>query len=834
MRELVATLVLIAVALPGAALAADAASPIDAAAVYRQLREARPDGRTIEASGLVLRRDVFQFNFAQGRFHLLEPVAGRSPGAVFIGRGVVNLTPATDIERHRLALLSGVQRLESLGDGFSVALFLFDDQTEGAILGQGAIQEATADPDAVAAFEVLSRGMERGLGVDVFLRLLRNRLNDEGRLQGPFYAALEGERLPLAVVAVDAMGVLDAEGSCLWASETLEEPGRGGVFWYSNLLEEQLASGADGRGELLVDATHYAIESKVSRSTDLEGVTNVEFQVLVPGLRVLPIDLVSSLEIREAAVLVEDKELPVAFVQGAGVELDSAAVLFPRSLPRGLKVKLRISYAGDGVLVDDGVGIYQVEARSNWYPNLGTFRDRATYDLTFSVPKGNTVIAVGDHAGTAEEGGRVVSVWKAAHPITVAGFNYGDFARYDQQEEETGTSLEVYASTGEPDIITEINRDLQSASSGLRLRDQVEVASNDGLSYVNTYSGPSSIGVSPGSLAEVAMADATNAVRVFTRFFGPIESRRLAITQQSQWSFGQAWPSLVYLPYLAGIGRTLRVEIGLANYAGFIDEVGIHEIAHQWWGHHVGWASYRDQWLSEGSAEFSTALVLELTRGAEAYDRFWAQRRAAVLSAAKGEEVPPYLAGPIAVGFRAASDRSPRAAQALMYSKGGYVLHMLRMLMRDMEAGSDERFFAMMKDFAKTWGGRDATTEDFKAIVQKHMVPELNASGDGTVDWFFDQWVYGTEVPRHVADVTIEKAGKGRYRIVGTLIQENVPDDFLALVPAYVDLGKDGYGRFGRAPFKGNMSHKIDVTLELPRKPKGVVMNAHHEVLAFD
>ena len=186
------------------------------------------------------------------------------------------------------------------------------------------------------------------------------------------------------------------------------------------------------------------------------------------------------------------------------------------------------------------------------------------------------------------------------------------------------------------------------------------------------------------------------------------------------------------------------------------------------------------------------------------------------------------------MGFRAGSERSPHAAAALTYSKGGFVLHMLRMLMRDHEAQSDEAFFTMMKDFAASYAGRSATTDDFKRVVQRHMTPGLNAAGDGTIDWFFEQWVYGTEIPTYQADVAIEKVGKKSYRLTGTLAQSGVTEEFLALVPAYVDLGGGKYVQFGRAPFKGDMSHKLDLTLELPKKPKGVVMNAHDEVLAFD
>ena len=36
-----------------------------------------------------------------------------------------------------------------------------------------------------------------------------------------------------------------------------------------------------------------------------------------------------------------------------------------------------------------------------------------------------------------------------------------------------------------------------------------------------------------------------------------------------------------------------------------------HEVAHLWWGHLVGWHSYRDQWLSEGFAEYTAMLFVQ-------------------------------------------------------------------------------------------------------------------------------------------------------------------------------------------------------------------------------
>ena len=107
------------------------------------------------------------------------------------------------------------------------------------------------------------------------------------------------------------------------------------------------------------------------------------------------------------------------------------------------------------------------------------------------------------------------------------------------------------------------------------------------------------------------MTDAINSVQILTKFFGPIESRRSAITQQSQWSFGQAWPSLVYLPYLLGVGSLLDLQLGIPGYAGFVDQVGIHEIAHQWWGNVVSTYSAADVWIMEALATYSSLLALE-------------------------------------------------------------------------------------------------------------------------------------------------------------------------------------------------------------------------------
>jgi hypothetical protein len=57
---------------------------------------------------------------------------------------------------------------------------------------------------------------------------------------------------------------------------------------------------------------------------------------------------------------------------------------------------------------------------------------------------------------------------------------------------------------------------------------------------------------------------------------------------------------------------------------------------------------------------------------------------------------------------------------------------MVRMMMWDRKTG-EQNFKATMQDFVRTYAGRATTTEAFKAVVEKHMTPEMAAFGGGTI-----------------------------------------------------------------------------------------------------
>jgi len=89
----------------------------------------------------------------------------------------------------------------------------------------------------------------------------------------------------------------------------------------------------------------------------------------------------------------------------------------------------------------------------------------------------------------------------------------------------------------------------------------------------------------------------------------------------------------------------------------------------------------------------------------------------------------------------------------------------------------DTEFKAMMQDFVKTYTNRPATTEDFKAVVEKHMTPAMDFSGNHTMDWYFNEYVYGTVLPTYKLDYSFDQAGDG-YTMNLKITQSGVDDNF--------------------------------------------------------
>jgi Peptidase family M1 domain len=597
---------------------------------------------------------------------------------------------------------------------------------------------------------------------------------------------------------------------------TVVDSNKGGI-WYSSRLLSELERGQGAKILPVADAQHYVIDSTIN-GAEMSGTATMTF---VPNfdLRVLPIDIAAKLRLEEAAFS-PASDAPVwtdaAIVQEHADDDSDAAVIFPAPLKKGQKYLLRTTYEGKDVLYNAGEGNFTVMRRTSWYPNVGTFSDMATYELKFRTPEKFQVVGVGTETENRVEGKQRIATWKTPNPVRVAGFNYGRFKKLQETDKDSGLTFEVYTNPGTPDIIHEINAIL-SGESGMP-------------SLEHAALGPV-VKIDTSSLAKAALADGINTVRTGNHFFGPLADKRVAITQQSQWFSGQSWPTLIYMPYLAFLNGTQRNTLGLNSVKDFVDNVGPHEVAHQWWGHQVGARSYHDVWLEEGFSEFTAAMVAQQTGGWGRYNNFWENARKNILERPTGAFITNDAAGPISQGWRISSWQNRDAYGAIVYSKGGYVLHMLRMAMWDRNKG-DEAFIAMMKEYASTYAGKEATTENFQAIAEKHVPQSMRLTKDNRLDWFFGQWVYGTAIPRYQSKFDVADLGGGKYKVTGSITQSEVPDNFAVVMPVYVHFDKTSFVKLGSVVLVGNQTKPVEVEVPLAQKPQKFSINAMHDVLA--
>jgi aminopeptidase N len=334
--------------------------------------------------------------------------------------------------------------------------------------------------------------------------------------------------------------------------------------------------------------------------------------------------------------------------------------------------------------------------------------------------------------------------------------------------------------------------------------------------------------LTPAALVKTIGSEMANTLRVFEAYFGPYPYKHLAITN-IPYSYGQGWPTLIYLSALSFLDSTQRHELGIREQTELTDFFRAHESSHQWWGHRVGWKSYHDQWLSEGFAEFSGNLYVQFRQNRKEYLIRLRKDKEALATRDLHSHVYESV-GPVWMGLRLASSESPGAYATVIYKKGGYVLHMLRMMMLDPRnpQNAEARFQAMMQDFCRTFENQSASTEDFKAVVEKHMTPSMDLEVNHRMDWFFRQYVYGTGIAQYEFHYQVQDAGEGRVRVTGSVTRSGVPDGWMDILPLYLHRG-DTAARLGfvRATQKDN-----PIEIVLPMKPEKLSLNYNEDILA--
>ncbi|HUK43250.1 MAG TPA: M1 family aminopeptidase, partial [Candidatus Bathyarchaeia archaeon] len=518
-------------------------------------------------------------------------------------------------------------------------------------------------------------------------------------------------------------------------------------------------------------------------------------------------------------------------------------VVLPKPLAEGERYTITTTYDGKDAVSNEGGGNYFPVSRQDWYPNAatGALGEYTNYDMTFRIPKGMKMAATGNLVSESTQGGLNVTVWKSEVPLAVAGFNFGKFKVVEAKLDKPAMDVLSYANEDPPAWV----QNLQAGTASVRDAGTGLLSGGAaGDAAVNEAVGGALGTMSTVDLSKKALAEAELSVRIYSDYFGPIAYKRLEVTQQTATNFGQSWPGLVYLPMsylfdantrhaLGNIMRRLYPTFSDDPY-GYFTVVAPHEVAHQWWGHAVGFNSYRDQWMSEGFADFSASMYIQLVYAKEPqkYRKFWDdERRLLTEKTTKGSRAID--AGPLIMGYRVANTvEGYDSYRRLVYPKGAYVLHMVRQMMWDRKTG-DQRFKDMMHDFVATYSGKVATTEDFKAMAEKHITPEMNLQGNQKMDWFFREWVYGTALPTYAFDSSFAKNSAGDVVLKYKLTQSGVDKNFGMPVPIYLELANGNIIRLGSTVMVGNATNEQTVTLNsLKDTPRRAMINYNYDVLS--
>jgi aminopeptidase N len=259
---------------------------------------------------------------------------------------------------------------------------------------------------------------------------------------------------------------------------------------------------------------------------------------------------------------------------------------------------------------------------------------------------------------------------------------------------------------------------------------------------------------------------------------------------------------LLYLSTLSFLPQEAQQRAGLTS-AGqqlFTDIVPYHEVAHQWWGNVVGWSSYRDQWIDESIAGYLALLFADSQKNPDQKLHVWLDRYRKNLSTKPQDaDITPADTGSLILGTRLSSSKSPEAYEQIVYSKGAWVIHMLREMLRQPNSPApDARFVALLQSLASRYAQKALTTQQLQREVEAVMTPKMDLEGGRSMEWFFDEYVRGTGIPRYKVEFNSHRTENG-FQVRGKLRQSGVPRSFIAPVPLYVSLGA------GRSVFLGTV-----------------------------
>jgi hypothetical protein len=608
-------------------------------------------------------------------------------------------------------------------------------------------------------------------------RFLHARL--QGQTKGTFDVYFDSN-VPEQVWAAQARTVEGTNYYDVWTSFAFLPKSKRSEAATSIATEEGRAS--------MIDISDCKVRAEISPPTTIQAEAVLDLQVRQGGQRAALFELARTLVIKE----VDADGHPVEFIHNPALEgtqlarrgNDLVAVVFARPTQAGQRIRLRFVYRGE-VLSEAGPGLLYVGARGTWYPNRGL--GMSNFDLEFHYPAGWTLVATGKRVETPssvrpgaslEKPGEQVSRWLSERPIPLAGFNLG---RYRRAVAHAGdVTVEAYGTAG-------VERGFPQPQTQAVITEPPPGIGGAAPALVVPPAAPS-----PARNAQMVAATAARAVDFFSRRFGPYPFTELALTQMPG-TLSQGWPGLIFLSSFSFLNEEERSALHMDPVEKtLVSAIIAHETAHQWWGDLVIWSDYRDQWISEGLANYSSLMLLEAA-DPHAFHAVMGKYRDDLLQKNKSG-VSLMEDGPVTLGQRLSCSQFPEGYVAISYGRGTWLFHTLRTMLRDAELRSrrepgtdaeDEPFMRALRRVRDRYQGKSMTTREMLQVFQEELPRSLRYEGRKSLDWFYDGWVNGTAIPR-IELRSVKYIDKEAETVVtGTILQKDAPKDLVTPVPLY-------------------------------------------------
>ena len=656
------------------------------------------------------------FEMQRGILFPATSVAGRTVELVFVGQARFRLEPPDAIEAGQLELFTGERSLEAPVE--EAVLVLANQEAVAELLSGPPPHEVR--PELRARAEAIHRRWldrtERGqAGVEA--AIFKHLIGDAAFRQyfalwatsfelGDFVYQLDPEEQEQITLAsfrpMELTGwerlrlkhhIRAQQRKGRWLDVRVEDLGAWDV-WMS--MSWDSGRGPETPGTIGFEPEHYELDVTLARRNMLlRGEARLHLKVEAPQRRVVRLELMRDLAISRVA----DAQGQELFFFRSG---DETVVVLPEPYEVGQTLVLDVTYGGPALAWTESKS-YDLLDTSHWYPRCGTV-DRATYDVTLRWPRKYDLVASGRLVERGREGHYIRERRRLELPSIAFSFAVG---RYIVERRQVGDTEVVVAFTDRGSLRT-----------------------------------------TPGVRAGIVDA-VSNSLEFFEEVFGEYPLEQLTVVTVPR-RFSQS-----YLGFITLADSVIRFPDPQAGAASWQRDTTIaHELAHQWWGNLIGWWSYRDQWLSEGMANYAALLFESRKEGGRAdnlaiMSSGW--RDSLSRTTVEGRTLESL--GPIVLGNRLNSSRARNGYRTIVYRKGAVVLAMLA------RAVGEDRFLQMLHSLADAAAHQVLTTEAFLKALEKMSGLELQG--------FARQFIYGTGIPEVYYGYELEPDGDGGWSVQG-------------------------------------------------------------------